>query len=66
MPKKSTHPTPTDNSSLCIQYLRRCGGSARLCHINFSLSVIQTLVNQKLVKIKNTGAGFFIELEDAK
>ncbi|AUB43271.1 hypothetical protein COO91_09444 (plasmid) [Nostoc flagelliforme CCNUN1] len=37
-----------------------------MCHINFSLSVIQTLVNQKLVKIKNTGAGFFIELEDAK
>ncbi|WP_190916839.1 hypothetical protein [Nostoc sp. FACHB-892] len=66
MPRKSTHPTPTDNSSLCIQYLRRCGGSARLCHINFSLSVIQTLVNQKRVKISNTGAGFFIELEDSK
>jgi len=28
--------------------------------------VIQTLVNQKLVKINNTGAGFFVELEDAK
>jgi hypothetical protein len=66
MPRKSAHPTPTDNSSLCIQYLRRCGGSARLCHINFSLSVIQTLVNQKRVKISNTGAGFFIELEDSK
>ncbi|BBD70015.1 hypothetical protein NIES4072_72520 [Nostoc commune NIES-4072] len=66
MPKKSTHPTPTDNSSLCLQYLRHCGGSARLCHINFSLSVIQTLVNQKRVKISNTGAGFFIELEDSK
>ncbi|MBW4457775.1 MAG: hypothetical protein KME55_36940 [Nostoc indistinguendum CM1-VF10] len=66
MPRKSTYPTPTDNSSLCIQYLRRCGGSARLCHINFSLSVIQTLLNQKRVKISNTGAGFFIELEDSK
>ncbi|MBD2536766.1 hypothetical protein H6G97_49025 [Nostoc flagelliforme FACHB-838] len=66
MPRKSTHPTPTDNSSLCIQYLRRCGGSARLCHINFSLSVIQTLINQRKVKISNTGAGFFIELEDSK
>ncbi|MBD2535826.1 hypothetical protein H6G97_43345 [Nostoc flagelliforme FACHB-838] len=66
MPRKSTHPTPTDNSSLCIQYLRRCGGSARLCHINFSLSVIQTLINQRRVKISNTGAGFFIELEDSK
>ncbi|MBD2730547.1 hypothetical protein H6G96_30585 [Nostoc sp. FACHB-892] len=66
MPRKSTHPTPTDNSSLCIQYLRRCGGSARLCHINFSLSVIQTLINQRKVKISNIGAGFFIELEDSK
>ncbi len=66
MPRKSTHPTPTDNSSLCIQYLHRCRGSARLCHINFSLSVIQTLLNQKRVKISNTGAGFFIELEDSK
>ncbi|MBW4458284.1 MAG: hypothetical protein KME55_40030 [Nostoc indistinguendum CM1-VF10] len=66
MPRKSTHPAPTDNSSLCIQYLRRCGGSARLCSISFSLSVIQTLVNQRKVKITNTGAGFFIELEDAK
>lgn len=66
MPRKSTHTTPTDQSSLCLQYLRRCGGSARLGSINFSLSLIQTLVNQKLVKIKNTGAGFFVELEDAK
>lgn len=66
MLRKSTHPTPTDHSSLCLQYLRRCGGSARLCHINFSLSVIQTLVNQKRVNISNTGAGFFIELEDSK
>ncbi|WP_100902280.1 hypothetical protein [Nostoc flagelliforme] len=66
MPRKSTHLAPADHSSLCLQYLRRCGGSARLCHINFSLSVIQMLVNQRKVKIKNTGAGFFIELEDAK
>ena len=66
MPRKSTHPTPTDNSSLCLQYLRRCGGSARLCTINFSLSVIQTLVNQRKVKITNTGAGFYVQLEDSK
>ncbi|MEH1854076.1 MAG: hypothetical protein V7L11_20910 [Nostoc sp.] len=66
MPRKSTYPAPTDQSYQCLQYLRRCGGSARLCSIKFSLGVIQTLVNQKLVKIKNTGAGFFVELEDAK
>ncbi|HYX16020.1 MAG TPA: hypothetical protein VE944_16950 [Nostoc sp.] len=66
MPRKSTHPTPTDQSSLCLQYLRRCGGSARLCSINFSLSLIQTLVNQRKVKINNTGAGFYVELEETK
>ncbi|MCW5319233.1 hypothetical protein GTQ43_38290 [Nostoc sp. KVJ3] len=66
MPNKSTYPATTDQSHQCLQYLRRCGGSARLCSINFSLGVIQTLVNRKLVKIKNTGAGFFVELEDAK
>ncbi|QFS51619.1 hypothetical protein GXM_10447 [Nostoc sphaeroides CCNUC1] len=36
-----------------------------MCSIKFSLGVIQTLVNRKLVKVTNTGAGFFIELEDA-
>jgi hypothetical protein len=66
MLRKSTYPTSNDQSSLCLQYLRLCGGSARLCTINFSLSVIQTLVNRKLVKINNTGAGFFVELSDAK
>ncbi len=66
MPRKSTHPAPADHSSLCIQYLRHCGGSARLCTINFSLSVIQTLVNQRKVKITNTGAGFYVQLEDIK
>ena len=64
MPRKSTHSAPADHSSLCIQYLRRCGGSARLCTINFSLGVIQTLVNRNLVKVTNTGAGFFVELDD--
>ncbi|MHC5816094.1 MAG: hypothetical protein ACYT04_09280 [Nostoc sp.] len=66
MPRKSTYPTSNDQSHQCLQYLRRCGGSARLCSIKFSLGVIQTLVNQKKVKINNTGAGFFVELEDEK
>jgi hypothetical protein len=66
MPQKSTYPTTADHSQQCLQYLVRCGGSARLSSIKFSLGVIQTLVNQKLVKINNTGAGFYVELEDAK
>ncbi|MBE8969022.1 hypothetical protein [Nostoc sp. CALU 546] len=65
MPKKANL-VPKDHSQLCLQYLSRCGGSARLCTINFSLSVIQTLVNQRRVKITNTGAGFFVELDEAK
>ncbi|MDZ8141080.1 MAG: hypothetical protein RM049_38335 [Nostoc sp. DedQUE04] len=65
MPKK-TNPVPKDHSQLCLQYLRCRGGSARLCTINFSLSVIQTLVNQRKVKITNTGAGFFVELDEVK
>lgn len=66
MPKKSTYPTSTDQPSLCLQYLHRCGGSARLCSIKFSLGVIQGLVNQRKVKIMNTGAGFYVQLEDVK
>jgi hypothetical protein len=66
MPRKSTYPTSTDQSSLCLQYLRRCGGSARLSAMSFSLRVIQTLVNQRKVKVTNTGAGFFVELNEAK
>ena len=66
MPRKSAHSIPTDHSQQCLQYLGRCGGSARLSSIKFSLGVIQTLVNQKLVKIKNTGAGFYVELDEVK
>lgn len=66
MPKKTAYSTPTDQSHQCLQYLGRCGGGARLCTLKFSLGVIQALVNQKVVKIKNTGAGFYVELEDGK
>ncbi|AVH63642.1 hypothetical protein [Nostoc sp. 'Peltigera membranacea cyanobiont' N6] len=66
MPRKSTYPATTDQSHQCLQYLRRCGGSARLCSIKFSLGVIQGLVNQRKVKITNTGAGFYVQLEESK
>lgn len=65
MPIKTQFTSP-DQSHLLLQYLRRCGGSARLSSIDFSLTVIPALVNHKLVKITNTGAGFFVELSDAK
>ncbi len=66
MPKKTAYPIQQNQSHQCLQYLRLCGGSARLCTIQFSLGVIQTLVNQNLVKITNTGTGFSVQLEDAK
>ncbi|AVH63547.1 hypothetical protein [Nostoc sp. 'Peltigera membranacea cyanobiont' N6] len=31
-----------------------------------TLDFIQSLVNRKLVKVTNTGAGFFVELDEAK
>jgi hypothetical protein len=65
MPRKSSYPSPQDHSSQCLEYLRRCGGNAQLCSISFSLGVIQTLVNRKLVKVSNTGAGFYIQLEES-
>lgn len=62
MPRKSTHAVRQDNSFLCLQYLRFCGGSARLSSISYSMSVIQTLLNRGLVKINNTGTGIFVEV----
>ncbi|MBD6621313.1 hypothetical protein FNW02_37935 [Komarekiella sp. 'clone 1'] len=64
MPRKPTRHTPADHSHQCLQYLRRCGGSARLCNISFSLGVIKTLVNRRLVKVSNTSAGFYVELNE--
>ncbi|WP_193200441.1 hypothetical protein [Nostoc sp. MG11] len=61
---KFAHPVPQDHSHQCLQYLRRCGGSARLCNISFSLGVIQTLVNRKLVKVSNNGTDFYVELNE--
>jgi hypothetical protein len=61
---KSAHSTSQDSSSLCLQYIKRCGGSARLSSIHFSIGVIQTLINNNLVKVTNTGAGIYVEVND--
>jgi hypothetical protein len=66
MPRKFTHPTHQDSSSLCLQYIKLCGGSVRLSSISFSIGVIQTLINKNMVKITNTGSGIYVELEDAQ
>jgi hypothetical protein len=64
MPRKNSHPTTQDSSSLCLQYIKRCGGSARLGSIHFSINVIQTLINNNMVKVTNTGAGIYVEVND--
>jgi hypothetical protein len=64
MPRKFTHPTHQDSSSLCLQYIKLCGGSARLSSIHFSIGVIQTLINNNRVKINNTGSGIYVEVNE--
>ncbi|WP_341532110.1 hypothetical protein WKK05_39780 (plasmid) [Nostoc sp. UHCC 0302] len=61
---KPAHSTSQDSSFLCLQYIKRCGGSARLSSIHFSIGVIQTLINNNMVKINNTGAGIYVEVND--
>ncbi|RCJ32455.1 hypothetical protein A6770_18750 [Nostoc minutum NIES-26] len=47
----------------CLHYLQRCGGRAKLSQLNFIRDVIQKLVDTNLAKVRNTGAGFYLELE---
>ena len=64
MPGKNSHSATQDSSSLCLQYIKRCGGSARLSSIHFSIRVIQTLINSNMVKIINTGSGIYVEVNE--
>ncbi len=42
--------------------LLRCGGCAPLYHIQFSSTIIQYLLDQKLVQVQNTGHGFLLSV----
>ncbi|RUR72505.1 hypothetical protein ACF3DV_02405 [Chlorogloeopsis fritschii PCC 9212] len=52
------------HDDLCLQYIRNHGGSAQLCDIKFSSDIVQRLINRRLVKVTNTGKGFYLQLED--
>lgn len=66
MPRKKTQsdtqPASSGYGEQCLQYLRRCGGRARLHNLSFSLGVVQTLINQGRVRVNNSGTGFYLEL----
>nr|WP_322709252.1 hypothetical protein [Nostoc sp. ChiSLP03a]MDZ8210414.1 hypothetical protein [Nostoc sp. ChiSLP03a] len=43
-----------------LLFLRRYGGSAPLHSINFSRTVIQSLLDRELVRVQNTKHGFLL------
>ncbi|MEA5504335.1 hypothetical protein VB735_14675 [Halotia wernerae UHCC 0503] len=42
--------------------LLRCGGYAPLYRVQFSQTIIQYLLDQKLVQVQNTGHGFLLSV----
>ncbi|MBD2253354.1 hypothetical protein [Nostoc parmelioides] len=58
-PKKNGNDLTATN---LLHSLRCRGGSAPLHTIYFSNVAIQSLLEQNLVKVKNTGCGFVLEL----
>lgn len=53
-----------DSTAVCLQFLRRSGGRARLSQISFSKDTVQKLLNQQLVKVKRTEASYYLELRE--
>ncbi|BAT56950.1 hypothetical protein NOS3756_59620 (plasmid) [Nostoc sp. NIES-3756] len=47
-----------------LNSLRCRGGSAPLHSLGFSRGVIQSLLDKNLVKVQNTGRGFFLQIID--
>jgi hypothetical protein len=45
-----------------LRLLRDCGGSIPLHRIQFSKTIIQYLLDKKMVQIKNTGCGFLLSV----
>ncbi|YAF99114.1 MAG: hypothetical protein AB3A66_29450 (plasmid) [Nodularia sp. CChRGM 3473] len=54
------------NAANLLHSLRVRGGSAPLHSIKFSNLAIQSLLDQKLVKVQNTGCGFLLEINEEK
>ncbi|MBN3948942.1 MAG: hypothetical protein HWQ38_21735 [Nostoc sp. NMS7] len=49
-----------------LRLIRLCGGCIPLhrLQLQFSDSVIQTLLDKELVQVQNTGRGFFLEIAE--
>ena len=60
MPKKQNC---SDLTAASLLHSLRCrGGSAPLHSVKFSTTVIQSLVDQQLVRVQNTGHGFLLSV----
>lgn len=51
-------------SARLLYSLRRSGGSAPLHRIQFSETIIQYLLDKKLVQVQNTGYGFLLKITE--
>ncbi|RCJ40073.1 hypothetical protein A6770_38415 [Nostoc minutum NIES-26] len=63
MPTKISTLQSADNSNACLLFLKNRGGRAKLSELTFSRDVIQSLITKDIAKVKNTGTGFYLELE---
>jgi len=63
MPKSPKNCSDLTAASLLL-LLRRYGGSAPLHSINFSRTVIQSLLDKKLVRVQNTKSGFLLTITE--
>ncbi|MBD2682394.1 MULTISPECIES: hypothetical protein [Nostoc] len=64
MPTQTSSKQSAPNSNACVLFLKNKGGRARLSELTFSQNVIQDLITKDIAKVKNTGAGFYLELEN--
>ncbi|MBD2451853.1 hypothetical protein H6G76_32985 [Nostoc sp. FACHB-152] len=60
--KTSSKKSALDNNA-CLQFLKNRDGRARLSELNFSQTVIQDLITKDIAKVKKTGNGYYLELE---
>jgi uncharacterized protein YcgL (UPF0745 family) len=63
MKTKTSTLQSADNKNACLLFLRNRGGRAKLSELTFSRDVIQSLITKDIAKVKNTGNGFYLELE---
>ncbi|MFN6564233.1 MAG: hypothetical protein RMY28_031190 [Nostoc sp. ChiSLP01] len=64
MTTKTSSKKSAPNSNACLLFLKNKGGRARLSELTFSQNVIQDLITLDIAKVKNTGAGYYLELEN--